>query len=404
MSLRIRRGTEAQRTGVVFDSGELVVTTDEFRLFVGDGITQGGRNIAQNLAGSGITYNPTTGKLDVSGLSITTDDVPEGDFNKYFSNELAQDAVADALVNGTHQGITFIYNTPQDTGNRIDATVSLSLDNLTDVVITGTPTNGQVLKYNATAHVWEAGADVDTTGITAVVDDTTPELGGDLVLGSHDIIGIGNLDITGDIDTIGDIGITGSITAGGDIGATGNVTGNFIGTGTFENPVFFGTPFPPLVNNPEIALTGYGVTDGSSGGFIDLVGIRDSFEQKTNLQTGDLVGGFRIKGRIEGTNKPLAAISGIIAPTATLTDANPETDVIIAVARGNSSDFSEYKFSGGGDAFFPGAVVVGTYTSETLPTGSGAVPGMILLNTSTGKFQGYTNNTGSGNPGWVDLS
>ena len=398
MSLRIRRGTEAQRTGVVFDSGELVVTTDEFKLFVGDGITQGGRNIAVNLAGTGLTFNPTTNKLDVSGLSITTDDVPQGDLNKYFTNELAQDAVADALVNGTHQGITFIYNTPQDTGNRIDATVSLSLDSLTDVVISGTPTNGQVLKYNTTAGVWEAGADVDTSGITAVVDDTSPELGGDLVLNNHDVIGIGNLDITGDIDIIGDIGATGSIAA------EGNITGNFIGTGTVENPVFFGTPFPPLVNNPEIALTGYGVTDGSSGGFIDLVGIRDSFDQKTNLQLGDLVGGFRIKGRLEGQNKPLAAIAGIIAPTADVTDANPETDVIIAVAQGNGSAFTEYRFSGGGDAFFPGAVKVGTYASGSLPSGAGAVPGMILLNTTTGKFQGYTNDTGSGSPGWVDLS
>lgn len=42
-------------------------------------------------------------------------------------------------------------------------------------------------------------------GITAVVQDTSPELGGDLDLNSHDIDGIGNIDITGDIDATGSI-------------------------------------------------------------------------------------------------------------------------------------------------------------------------------------------------------
>ena len=42
MSLRIRRGTDAQRTGVTFLEGELIYTTDTKKLYVGDGTTAGG--------------------------------------------------------------------------------------------------------------------------------------------------------------------------------------------------------------------------------------------------------------------------------------------------------------------------------------------------------------------------
>ncbi len=42
MSLRIRRGTDAQRSGVTFLEGELVYATDTKKMFVGDGTTLGG--------------------------------------------------------------------------------------------------------------------------------------------------------------------------------------------------------------------------------------------------------------------------------------------------------------------------------------------------------------------------
>ena len=42
MSLRIRRGTDAQRAGVTFLEGELIYTTDTKKMYVGDGSTVGG--------------------------------------------------------------------------------------------------------------------------------------------------------------------------------------------------------------------------------------------------------------------------------------------------------------------------------------------------------------------------
>ena len=67
MSLRIRRGTEAQRTGATFDLGEIVWTTDTNKLFVGDGVNAGGKNILATSAGTGLIWNATTQRLDFNG-------------------------------------------------------------------------------------------------------------------------------------------------------------------------------------------------------------------------------------------------------------------------------------------------------------------------------------------------
>jgi hypothetical protein len=41
-SIRLRRGTDAERLAVIFADGEPVYTTDEHKLYVGDGVTLGG--------------------------------------------------------------------------------------------------------------------------------------------------------------------------------------------------------------------------------------------------------------------------------------------------------------------------------------------------------------------------
>lgn len=122
MSLRIRRGTDSQRTGITFDLGELVWTTDTQKLFVGDGITAGGINAISTMAGTGFTFNPTTQRIDFSvpNLNLNTSQVAENVANLYFTDERAQDAVAAALLAGNayNTGIAFSYN---DVDNRITA-------------------------------------------------------------------------------------------------------------------------------------------------------------------------------------------------------------------------------------------------------------------------------------------
>jgi hypothetical protein len=98
MPLQIRRGTTAERLSITPLVGELVFDTTLSQIFVGNGTTAGG----------------TSPNIDAETI------------------EQALDTVGAALVNGTHQNISFTYGTVQDTANRIDATVSVStlLENL----------------------------------------------------------------------------------------------------------------------------------------------------------------------------------------------------------------------------------------------------------------------------------
>lgn len=169
MALRIRRGTDAQRSGRTFELGELVYTIDSQQLWVGDGVTAGGAPVVgSNVAGYGLTYNNITKQLEVSGL--TSDDITEGTNNKYFSTELAVDAVGAALVagNDTNVGITFTYASTQDEAGRINATIAF-----------------------------------DGIGLTDIVNDESPQLGGELDLNQFDITGEGNIDVIGDITSSG---------------------------------------------------------------------------------------------------------------------------------------------------------------------------------------------------------
>ena len=95
-----------------------------------------------------------------------------------------------------------------------------TLPGLNDVNISN-PSSGQVLKYNGSVWI----NDTDATGggggggISNVVEDTTPQLGGNLDLNSNNITGTGDINITGDI-ALG----TGNLTTTGKIYYSNNFT------------------------------------------------------------------------------------------------------------------------------------------------------------------------------------
>ena len=87
--IKIRRGTDAQRKTVVFEEGELVFTTDQKRIFIGDGSSYGGRlasninhivttvDIPSNAQRGDIVFNKTSNvtsivDTDISGNFILT--------------------------------------------------------------------------------------------------------------------------------------------------------------------------------------------------------------------------------------------------------------------------------------------------------------------------------------------
>ena len=160
MALQIRRGSTAEREVVTFKEGEIVFDTTIKQVFIGDGTTLGGR--------------PVTAYTDEDAIT----------------------AIGDALVAGTHQNISFSYDT---TGtDRINATVTL-----------------------------------DGIGIEEVSDDISPELGGDLNLSTHDITGTGNINITGEITATSYNGVTAAMVGLGDVTNESKAT-------MFTNPTFTG--------------------------------------------------------------------------------------------------------------------------------------------------------------------
>lgn len=79
------------------------------------------------------------------------------------------------------------------------------------IIDSGIPANTTNVLYNASGALYFNGSDL--IGINEVIEDITPQLGGDLDLNSNDIIGTGNIDINGTISAnngvYNDVSITG---------------------------------------------------------------------------------------------------------------------------------------------------------------------------------------------------
>ena len=133
MPLQIRRGTTAERLTITPLSGELIYDTTTEQIFVGDGVSIGGR----------IT----------TGISI----------------EDASDSAAALFTSGVHTGITFTFD---DTNNQINAAIIGPLE---------TDLNGNVIANNNTILV---------NALTGqIVGDINAKLAGDLDVNGQKILG-----------------------------------------------------------------------------------------------------------------------------------------------------------------------------------------------------------------------
>jgi Major tropism determinant N-terminal domain len=153
MSLRIRRGTEAQRPSAAFDLGEIVWTTDTNKLYVGDGVNLGGKNILATSAGTGLIWNTVTQRLDFNGsgtgiVSVQADTNPSlgGNLNLNSRNITGTGSITiSGTLSVTGLGSNLNLNTRNITGSgNINTTGTATFTgNLTssNVTTTGSQTN-----------------------------------------------------------------------------------------------------------------------------------------------------------------------------------------------------------------------------------------------------------------------
>jgi len=170
MSLRIRRGTEAQRPSAAFDLGEIVWTTDTNKLYVGDGVNLGGKNILATSAGTGLVWNATTQRLDFNGsgtgiVSVQSDANPTlgGNLNLNNRNITGTGSITiSGTLSVTGLGANLNLNTRSITGTGgINITGAGTFSgNLSAAAITGT-------------RITTTGSSTNTISGTTIFDPTT---------------------------------------------------------------------------------------------------------------------------------------------------------------------------------------------------------------------------------------
>jgi hypothetical protein len=401
MSLRIRRGTDAQRLTLTFDQGEVVYTTDTKKVYIGDGVTAGGTNILATSAGTGVTFNATTQAFDftTSNLGLTTSVVSEG-ANKYFTTQRAQDAAAalftavgspattGTIVGTVATGTVTLSATPSplleqgekftvigtggggltaggtyfvisNTGTSVilasslaNAMTSTAITSLSTASLTGTTfssagiSTGITFTYDSVTHTLTA----NSTGLTSLVTDSNPSLGGNLAINAFNITGTGsfsgtNISGTG---TVSAPAVTGTTSIGTNIvRIVGNaITTTNAGASPNSTDLIIGTAatatslkiFTNDPAHPSLALQGR-TSGGATGTNIEFKTSRGTITVPTTVQVGDAVNLITSFAN-DGTDYRLTSIMGsFIDPNGTV-GTNTLTGLIglITLADGNPSN------------------------------------------------------------------
>jgi hypothetical protein len=160
MSLRIRRGTDAERMTKYYDQGELIWTTDYNRLYVGDSTpgttdgTQGGVNILANsvLPGAGLSFNVEQDALQFNILestSLKTQLVTEDQTTTYMAAGSNGNIIKVDNSLGIVAGMTVFHGL-----DFVGTVASVSLADSFTVTLTSSPggnlTNGNTLVFKST--------------------------------------------------------------------------------------------------------------------------------------------------------------------------------------------------------------------------------------------------------------
>tara|TARA_B100001094_G_scaffold333261_1_gene409970 strand:+ start:2151 stop:3356 length:1206 start_codon:yes stop_codon:yes gene_type:complete len=213
VALQIRRGTSADVTSASFVPliGEPLYLTDNQKLYIGDGSTQGGNAIGGATDLDQLTsvtlIDESVGALNLYTVTSNTVLVTlsVGQSAYYVGLQVVISNSSVAALNGTHT-ITSI-----PTGSQF--AFALTTADVTSTSVTGVVTpkipNGNVLSWNETNSYWE-----NAQSLSDVVSDTTPQLGGNLDTNNKTITSVGTNNIEFDPATGQNVTFKGNATDG----------------------------------------------------------------------------------------------------------------------------------------------------------------------------------------------
>ncbi len=193
MALQFRRGTAANRTANNFTPviGEPIYETDTGKLFIGDGSTVGGVNVnsgfeVADLGDVTLTKetisNPNTYSVTSNVLTLVFN--AGHPFTANQSISIASSSVTALNGSYTVTSVTATNVVVPITGVADTSSTSLTANVFPNII------DGHILVWDATNSYWK-----NVAPSSDIVQDTTPQLGGNLDVNGNDIVSTGSNDI-----------------------------------------------------------------------------------------------------------------------------------------------------------------------------------------------------------------
>lgn len=318
MALKIRRGTDAERTaggGVVFAQGELVYVTDTNTLYIGNGTAPGGILVGSGDLGELISFVFADTQTDevklLRNLNLNGQDVV-GTGNININGAITATGNINIGDNATEDTVTLTAKVDSDIVPTQDSTYNLGKvdKRWQNIFATGLTVNGQIDAVSISANTV---ADNSTVMVNVATNTFTGNLTGN-VAGT----------VTGSL--VGDV--TGNV--------LGNLTGNVVGSVFSDNSttlvdgvagVLRGDHYGSLYGSVKAVDNGFTIlnpgTDGTDASIVATV-VGDVTGNVLGNLTGNVVGnttGFHtgdVKGSIFADDSTVLvdAVAGVIPGTA----------------------------------------------------------------------------------------
>lgn len=377
MALRLRRGTEAERLSApAFAEGELIYTTDTKKVYVGDGLTTGGKLVSAELSDD---QNPSlSGDLNLNGNNI----IGNGNIN----------------INGaiTATGTINLGDGVEDNvivGGQIGSSLIPGADSIYDL---GAPSVNW-------KHLYAEGASINgEITVGSIVTD------GNIVRSDSTIIynaETGSLTVGNITADIIDANFRGSVFADDStplldaIGKTLDINSISFPSMTITNNIFeandAGSEFLIRSEAPNTIIL-QGDTDGSYPTQTPVLAFhahRGSFAVPEDAQAGDFVGAIRWRALSGLDYKAVTSISAQLAPTANLSHTSPKANTYIFTGAGDGEGVGGAGYHVlflRGDGVMEGMLYKAVSIPEaSLPFSGAEEEGMILFDSTNKQFRGW---------------